>query len=207
MEFDDVLRRRRMVRRFTNEPVAAEHLQRLVSAALRGPSAGFTQGFTFLVLQSEKERALLWGSSPDPVADDVETDRHMRSAPLVIVPMCSEQAYIKRYSEPDKAVPGQEPHWRAPVWYLDTAFASMLVLLQAVDLGLGAVFIAPPQDFAAFRRQFGVPGDYFPIGMILAGHRPAALGPSHDPARRKPQESSVFYGRYGAGRPIGTKEI
>jgi nitroreductase len=69
------------------------------------------------------------------------------------------------------------------------------------------VFIAPPQDFAAFGCQFGVPGDYFPIGMILAGHPPSVPGPSHDPARRKPQESSVFYGRYGAGRAAGTKEM
>ena len=56
MEFQDVVRRRRMVRKFTDEPVSEESIQRIMRNALRGPSAGFSQGQAFLVLQGDDVR-------------------------------------------------------------------------------------------------------------------------------------------------------
>jgi nitroreductase len=185
-----------MVRRFTDEPVAATDRDQILAAALRGPSAGFAQGFTFLVLESEEDRALLWETNPEPVADP-DNDAAMRRAPLVIVPLASHQAYIERYKEPDKAVPGQEPTWRVPVWIIDTAFASMLILLAVVDLGLGATFIAPPADLPGFRSRFEVPEDYLPIGMVLIGHRPPRVDAAAPRERRKTPGSQIFFGRWG----------
>jgi nitroreductase len=196
VELHEVLRRRRMVRRFTDEPVAPADRDEILAAALRGPSAGFAQGFAFLALETEEERARLWETNPELVADP-DSDGAMRRAPLVIVPLASHQAYIDRYREPDKAVPGQEPTWRVPVWIIDTAFASMLILLRVVDLGLGAVFIAPPTDLPGFRSRFGVPEDYLPIGMILIGHRPPQVDPAAPRARRKAPRSQIFFGRWG----------
>ena len=53
MEFPEVVRRRHMVRQFTDEPVAPESLDRILRNAVRGPSAGFSQGQAFLVLTGE----------------------------------------------------------------------------------------------------------------------------------------------------------
>ena len=53
MEFSEVVRRRHMVRRFTDEPVSADSLDRILRNAMRGPSAGFSQGQAFLVLTGE----------------------------------------------------------------------------------------------------------------------------------------------------------
>ena len=50
MEFQQVIRRRRMVRRFTRQPVPAHSIDRIVRNAARGPSAGLSQGQAFLVL-------------------------------------------------------------------------------------------------------------------------------------------------------------
>ena len=50
MEFQDVVRRRRMIRTFTSEPVAESSIARILDNAVRGPSAGFSQGQAFLVL-------------------------------------------------------------------------------------------------------------------------------------------------------------
>jgi nitroreductase len=50
MEFQEVVRLRRMVRTFTDEPVPQAALDRILGNALRGPSAGFSQGQAFLVL-------------------------------------------------------------------------------------------------------------------------------------------------------------
>ena len=53
MEFSEVVRRRHMVREFTDEPVSPESLDRILRNAARGPSAGFSQGQAFLVLTGE----------------------------------------------------------------------------------------------------------------------------------------------------------
>ncbi len=53
MEFQDVVRRRRMVREFTCDPVPQHSIDRILANAVRGPSAGFSQGQAFLVLTAD----------------------------------------------------------------------------------------------------------------------------------------------------------
>ncbi len=52
MEFRDVLRRRRMVRSYTDTPVSAFQIDRITSAGMRAPSAGGTRGQRFVVVTS-----------------------------------------------------------------------------------------------------------------------------------------------------------
>jgi nitroreductase len=63
MEFNDVLRRRRMVRRFTDQPVSEVILQRLLRAAQRAPSAGHTQPLELIVVRDPGVRAGLSAAS------------------------------------------------------------------------------------------------------------------------------------------------
>jgi nitroreductase len=59
-----------------------------------------------------------------------------------------------------------------PYWHIDAGMASLLMLLTAVDEGLGACFFGiPVEATSAFRAEFGVPPDYTPIGAITVGHR------------------------------------
>jgi nitroreductase len=55
VEFQDVVRRRHMVREFTTEPVPQASLDRILANAVRGPSAGFSQGQAFLVLTDQDD--------------------------------------------------------------------------------------------------------------------------------------------------------
>src|SRR5579871_3503696 len=50
MDFTDVVLKRRMVRHFTPEPVAPEVVARMLDLARHAPSAGFTQGQSFVVV-------------------------------------------------------------------------------------------------------------------------------------------------------------
>ena len=202
MELDEVLRRRRMVRRYTDEAVAPDDLYALVGAALRAPSAGFTQGFRLLVLTDEADRARLWEATDwePPDRPRARMGEELRAAPLIVVPLCSEAAYRDRYGEPDKAWVPDADRWVTPYWYVDAAFAAMLVLLEAVDLGLGALFMGvPPRFVPRFREAFGVPEDLEPIGLVLVGHRHPDVGPARRPDRRRPVEEMVHRGRW-AGR-------
>jgi nitroreductase len=122
----------------------------------------------------------------------------LRGASVVIVPMASKQVYLGRYAEEDKGwTDREEARWPVPYWVVDTAFASMLILLAAVDEGLGALFFG--MDRAGYRRlheAFGVPEEWEPIGLIAIGH-PAPIDPvqsSRDTRPRLPLDQVVHRG-------------
>jgi nitroreductase len=174
MEFQDVVRRRRMVRTFSTRPLPPGALSRLLDNAVRAPSAGFSQGWAFLVLEGEVETARFWEATFPP--DDSHRDGFaypgLFDAPAIVVPLSHKQAYLDRYAEPDKGVTDKrESFWPVPYWDIDTGFASLLMLLTAVDLGLGALFFGIfPERMDAFRAAFGVPTEYTPIGGIAVGY-------------------------------------
>lgn len=201
VDFEDVVRHRRMVRHYTDEPVSVEDIEKLTSAALRAPSAGFTQGCRFLVIVAEADRRRFWSASGYVPPDErrAQVAGWLEQAPLIIVVLCSKAAYLARYSEPDKAwVPNDEADWEVPYWYVDAAFASMLVLLEAVNLGLGAMFMGVTAEFVPqFRAEFGVPEEFQPIGAVLVGHRHPDVRPNYRTDRRKPREQLVFYRDWG----------
>ncbi|KFZ84025.1 nitroreductase [Amycolatopsis sp. MJM2582] len=172
MEFQDVVRRRRMVRKFTDEPVAEASLQRILRNALKGPSAGFSQGQGFLVLTGE-ELAKFWEFGASWAPETVTT------APVAIVPLSVKNAYLDRYAKPDKGFTDRDDSWwRVPYWDVDTGMATMLILQTAVDEGLGAVFFGlAPESVERLHGEFGVPEDHDPIGVVALGHG-AESGPS-----------------------------
>ena len=64
MEFDAVLRRRRMVRAYDpTRPVPDAASTRCSPPRVRAPSAGFTQGVSLLVLSAAEDRAAYWAAT------------------------------------------------------------------------------------------------------------------------------------------------
>src|SRR5437870_13851560 len=57
MDFADVLRRRKMVRNSTDEPVAREVVERIVDRGRRAPSGGFSQGVRMVVATAPETRS------------------------------------------------------------------------------------------------------------------------------------------------------
>ncbi|MET8757868.1 nitroreductase family protein [Lentzea sp. NPDC004782] len=194
MEFQDVVRRRRMVRKFTDEPVSDESIQRIMRNAVRGPSAGFSQGQGFLVLRGESLKRLTemfewWGG------EDAKT------APVVVIPFSAKDVYLDRYAQADKGWTDRaEDHWPVPYWDIDTGMAALLILQTAVDEGLGAVFFGTDKEtWPQLRAAFGVPDSYVPIGMIAIGH-PAEEGISEGASprtrKRKAFDEMVHWDRW-----------
>jgi nitroreductase len=201
MEFSEVVRRRRMVRRYSPEQVDRAVLDRVLGNALRAPSAGFSQGWAFLVLDQPDDVARFWRATSDDLASPDEWLSGMTTAPVVVVPLSSKAAYLERYAEADKGWTDRaEERWPVPYWHLDTAMASLLMLLTAVDEGLGACFFGvPPEHLDALREEFGVPPAYTPIGAITLGHRTDDPGVTGSAGRgRKPLDEVVHRGRWHA---------
>ncbi|MCU1432927.1 MAG: nitroreductase [Actinotalea sp.] len=204
MEFEEAVRRRRMVRRYSPRPVPADAVDRALLTAVRAPSAGFTQGWAFLVLDQPADVARFWEATTPP-----ERARHpdpwligMRAAPVVVVPMSSREAYLTRYAEADKAQPPERgERWSVPYWHLDTAMASLLILLAAVDQGLGSCFFGiPPDREQELRQAFAVPLEFSPIGAITLGYEAEGGTPRGSPSSRgrRPIEDVVHRGRWHA---------
>jgi nitroreductase len=191
MEFQEVVRRRRMVRTFTAEPVPQESLDRILGNAVRGPSAGFSQGQSFLVLTDEADRKRFWSVAGAAVAESSQT------APLVIVPMSCKRVYLERYAQPDKGwTDMDEARWPVPFWHIDTGMAGLLILQTAVDEGLGAVYFGiVPEAVAPFRAAFGVPDDQEPIGAIAIGYD-AEADKRDLRSRRRDLSAVTHYGRW-----------
>ena len=195
MEFQDVVRRRRMVREFTDEPVSDEAVRRIMRNAQRGPSAGYSQGQAFLVLRGE-EQAPFYGSLHQLWAADT-----VKTAPVLVIAFAVKDAYLDRYAEPDKGwTDRSEDHWPVPFWYIDTGMAVLLILQTAVDEGLGAVYFGiGADDFDPVREEFGVPATHVPIGAIAIGHSAegeATPGASSRTRKRRPFEDAVHFGRW-----------
>jgi nitroreductase len=172
MEFTAVVRKRRMVRSYTDEPVDPEAVRRALEHGNRAPSAGFSQGWAFLLLDTPDQVGRFWdAATPEGEGNDAWA-QGMRAAPVVVVPLSCKRAYLDRYAEPDKGwTDRDEARWPAPYWDIDTGMAALLVLLTAVDEGLGACFFGvPPDRIDPLRAEFGVPDDYHPIGAMTLGH-------------------------------------
>lgn len=187
-----------MVREYDEERrVPAEVVDRLMHAAVRAPSAGFSQGWGFLVLETPGElarfrRAVTPGSHADRwFAAQVQ-------APLIIVPHSNKDAYLDNYARPEKGLTDRsEAWWPAPYWDIDAGFAALLILLAAIDEGLGACFFGiPTERIDPYREAFGVPAAFRPIGAISVGY---STEPPKDVSRhRRPLEEVVHRGRWSA---------
>jgi nitroreductase len=201
MEFADVVRRRKMIRNYTEDPVDPVIVDRALANATRAPSAGFSQGWGFLVLDSPDDVRRYWAATFGGDTDDPDQWlRGMMRAPVVIVPCSSKTAYLRRYAEPDKGWTDEnESRWPMPFWHMDAAMASLLILQTAVDEGLGACFFGiPPEDLAAVRAEFAIPDVFDPVGAITLGHPAATPGAKGSPSRRRRRDPGevVHRGRW-----------
>lgn len=203
MEFRDVVRRRRMVRSFTDEGVDHATVDRIVDAARRGPSAGYSQGVEFVVVTDPSTRATI-GRGFERIADTSGHPNYIAQAPVHVMLCVSAEIYRSRYREPDKmrvrADVDDDTMWTVPYWYTDAGAAMLLMLLAAVDEGIGAAFVGFGPAEPRVRALLGVPDDYQIVGAVLLGHAAPdakSLGDvAADPRPRRPIEHVVHRERW-----------
>ena len=186
-----------MVRRFDPRPLPAEVLERILHAATRAPSAGFSQGLDLLVLEGREAVRWFWRATADP-----RFDRPYSTAepPAIVLVLSDRQAYLDRYAAPDKAGLGMdtEAGWPVPYWDMDAAMAVMLMLLTAVDEGVGAWYFGVFHGAGALLADLGVPEGRRLVGAVALGY-PAADDRPSGSARtrpRRPLDQVVHRGRW-----------
>jgi|GEM_PF-56853 len=139
---------RRSVRQYQDRAVEDEKLEKLLRAAMQAPSAGNQQSSEFLVVRDRDSLERLSGMSP--------YSKMIAKAPAAIVLLGS--AKRMRYAEN---------------WEQDLGAAAENLLLEAVELGLGAVWLGvhPLEERVDYiRRQFSLPDDLRPFAVIALGY-------------------------------------
>jgi len=198
-----VLARRRMVRSFSGRPPDRELLAGLLARATAAPSAGNTGGWDAVVLEGPEQTGTFWAAT---------TTQEWRSrarrwpglalAPVVITLFADPEAYVARYAEPDKAgtgpgLGGTAGAWPIPYWFVDAGFAALILLLGAVDAGLGACFLGNFRGENELAGALGVPAGRRYVGAVLLGEAGGEDPTSSSlPRARRPRAAMVHRGRW-----------
>jgi nitroreductase len=184
-----------MVRHYTGDAVPRDVVERIVETVRRAPSAGYSQGQRLLVVTEPAGRAEVarcleaagWGGS-----DGLEP--WLESAPVHVLVLTREDDYHERYRKPDKLDEGEEIDWPVPYWHVDAGAALMLLLLAAIDEGLGAGVSGVPLEAAReMRAAFGIPEDVTVVALVTMGVAApdpgwSAVTSRRTQARRAPEE-------------------
>ena len=141
---------RRSVRKYVKKEVEGEKIERLLKAAMQAPSAGNQQPWEFIVVSNEEMLGKL--SQVSPYAGPV------KDAPLGIVILGNEKGESVKFPE---CLPQ------------DLAAATQNLLLEAVEVGLGAVWlgVAPVEErMAAVRTLFALSESVVPFAIVAVGY-------------------------------------
>jgi nitroreductase len=174
MDFETVVKRRRMCREFLDRGVPQEKIDRILELASRYPSAGHTEPQEFIVVHDQRMKEDLAHAALDQM--------FVAQAPVVIVVVSDVRRSARRYGE------------RGVSFFsiIDGAFVVMLILLAVVEEGLGACFVGSFYD-EEVQELLSLPQEVRPIGIIPIGY--CAEGPRK--FRRRSREQIVHRDRYG----------
>lgn len=162
-----------MTRRFLPDALPDGVIDELLDLARRAPSAGFSQGVHFLVLQGD-DLDMFWDVTG---AREwfATTSPSVLSAPVVVVPVADPVAYTVRYSQPDKAGHGLDDaeNWPVPFWLTDAAMAAQNLLLLIEERRLGALLFGIFRGDSELLARTGAPDGAKAVGAIAIGYRAA----------------------------------
>lgn len=176
-----------MVRSFRADPVDPSTVDHLCDLARRAPSAGHSQGVDLLVLEGAEQVGAYWNVTLPPDRRPGFRWQGLLRAPVLIVVVVDPEAYVTRYSAPDKAstgLGGGVERWPVPYWWVDAGAAVEHLLLGAVEARLGACLFGLFEHESAVRSRFGVPDGRRLVATIAIGHPdPTADEPGRSTAR------------------------
>ncbi len=147
MRKDPVLLRR-SIRRYTAEEVDDEDVKKVLEAGMAAPSAGNERPWHFIVM---RDRRLL-----DGVIEVHPYAQMLKQAPVAIL-VCGDPS-LEKYKG---------------FWVQDCSAATENILIMAVQLGLGAVWLGiyPIEErVEGLRRLLGLPEDVIPFALVSMGH-------------------------------------
>lgn len=162
MDFEEVIKSRRTIRKFTDEDVPDETVREIIETGMLAPSAGNTQSWEFIIVRDKATKHSL--------SQEALGQMHVFDAPVVIVVAANIKLAEKRYGSRGRDV----------YCFLSAGAATMNMLLTAVSLGLGAAWVGSFKE-RPVQEILKLPDYIRPVGIIPLGH-PAEI-PEKPPRR------------------------
>lgn len=184
-----------MVRSFEPDPIPPEAVDRVLDAARRAPSAGFSQGLDLIVLEGPEQTGRYWAATfADEDARAGFRWQSLFDAPVLVLVVVDPAAYTARYGEADKAATGlgEADAWAVPYWWVDGGAAVQNLLLAAVDQGLGALLFGSFAAEPVVLETFGAPPGHRLLGTVALGSR-APDEPGRSATRRRRRFDEVVH--------------
>lgn len=150
--FSELIKSRRSMRKFTEEKLSGEQVEMLLRAALMAPSSKRSNGWQFVVV------------------DDKET--------LMRLSMCKESGATLIAGAPLAIVVLADPAV-SDVWIEDASVATLMIQLQAEDLGLGSCWVQVRERFTAngisanevVHEVLDIPFQLQVLSIVAVGHK------------------------------------
>lgn len=169
MEFSEVLKKRRSIRKFKDRQVSREVLLELVEAASLAPSASNLQAWRFCIVDDPALVRKVDMFSPG-----------ISGKPPVIIAICSDYGYAEKKTS--------GTNYKAYGCIMDASMAAENLMLAAVEKGLGTCAIKSYND-AAVRKLLKLPETLHLEILITVGY------PDMDPKQpaRKGLDEIAFF--------------
>jgi len=174
-----LMKARRSIRQYTDQPVPEATVRRLLEAAIWSPSAHNRQPWRWVVIRSDEEKRRLAeamaaqlrvdlqadGTGEDIIAADIERSQRRLTGASVLILVCLSMVDMDTYPDVRRQ---EHEHTMAAQ---STAMAAQNLLLMAQAEGMGACWMCGPlfcQDVV--RQTLNLPADYEPQGVIGLGY-------------------------------------
>lgn len=175
MEYTDLIKKRRSIRRYKPEPISDQNLKTVLEAARLAPSSGNRQCWRYIVVTDQNIKTRLAEVG----------EKWVSEAPVIIV-ACA-----------DPEASGHKPG--IDYFLVDIGISFEHLILAAANLGLGTCWIAA-FDEVQVKEALGVPDEIRVVAYTPLGYPDEKKGQVF---ARKPLRDICFYERYGQEKSQG----
>ena len=151
LEFEEVIKSRRTIRKFKDEDVSEEDVRKIIEAGILAPSAGNTQPTEYIIIRDMAKK--------HSISQEALGQVHIMEAPVVIAICANLSRTEKRYGS----------RGRDLYCIQDAAAAIENMLLTAVSLGLGACWVGAFKELPV-KDILKLPDDVRLLAIIPIGH-------------------------------------
>ena len=160
MEFMDLVRKRRSIRKYKPDAVSEEKLKYVLEAARIAPSWGNRQCWKYIIVTNEALRKkIIERASPPPPPTDGRPARPRdwpAQAPIIIVGC----------ADPTKSGNKEEKQY----YLLDMGISMEHLMLAAAEQGLGTCWIGGGFDETVVKEALGIPKEIRVVALTPLGY-------------------------------------
>lgn len=192
----EIINKRRSVRAWEKTPITPDHLNTIIHAAMRAPTAGNQMLYSILQVDDQQKK--------DKLAKTCDNQPMIAKAPLVLIFLADMQRWYDFYASSGvkKLCEKKNLTYRTPqesdllIASCDALIAAQNSVIAAESLGIGSCYIGDiMENIEIHREMFNLPKWVFPITLLCFGY-PKSKNKNPKLARRFDEKYIHFHDEY-----------